>query len=218
MLSFFAFVMKISIANAESNYSGPVLELFWITVAGSVIVGGLVFVLGAYFLYKYRENNNVKRDSKVNEAKFEKIWLGFAIVLIFILVVISTPVLYSIEYPAQTANPVMVNVQAQRWSWSVEVPQYNITANSLASDKQSITLYTNTLYELNITSRDVAHSFFVYDLAIKVDAIPGQANTRFVKITQTGDYIVTCAEYCGLNHYAMQFTIKVVNAPASAKA
>ena len=60
---------------------------------------------------------------------------------------------------------------------------------------------------LNITSGDVAHSFFVYDLAIKVDAIPGQMNVRYFKITDPGTYIVTCAEYCGVNHYTMQFAL-----------
>lgn len=210
VFGFFAFIMKISTASAGSNFTGPVDALFWETVAGSVIVGGLVFVLGLYFLIKYNENKNVKRDKPVNEAKFEKLWLSFAILLVVILVVISTPVLYSIEYPAQTSNPIVLNITAQQWAWSVNDTGVNLTQYNLASPQQEVNVWVGTLYELNITSRDVDHSFFVYDLAIKVDAIPGQYNTRFFKIDSVGKYVVTCAEYCGVNHYAMQFTINAM--------
>ena len=207
---FLAFITKISYANAESNYSGPILDLFWITVAGSVVVGGLVFGLTIYFLVKYNEKSDTKRKRVVNEGKYEKIWVSFAIILVFILVVISTPVLYSIAYPAQstTQGAVVIDVQAQRWSWNVAIPSENITKKGMTDPTtDTIPLKVGQEYELNITSIDVAHSFFVYDLAIKVDAIPGQMNTRFFKITDPGTYIVTCAEYCGVNHYTMQFAL-----------
>lgn len=210
VFGFLAFVLRISAAYAGSDYTGPVDALFWQTVAGSVLVGGFVFVLGGYYLWKYNEHKDVKRDNKVNEAKYEKIWLSFAILLVVILVVISTPVLYSIEYPAQTTNPIVLNITAQQWAWEFNDTGVNLTQYNLASPSDTVTLWTNTLYELNITSRDVDHSFFAYDLAIKVDAIPGQYNTRFFKIDSTGNYVVTCAEYCGINHYAMQFTIVAV--------
>ena len=217
MFSFFAFVLNVNVANAESNYSGPVLALFWITTAGSVVVGGFVFILGGYYLYKYRESNtSVKRDKVVNESKYEKLWLSFAILLVVVLVVISTPVLYSIEAPTQTAGATVIDVEAHQWYWNVDIPAYNVSQTSLRTTSEQVTLYTNTLYELNITSKDVAHSFFVYDLAIKVDAIPGQANTRFFKINDPGNYVVTCAEYCGVLHYSMQFTLHVVDGPAPA--
>ena len=233
MLSFFAFVLKIDLGAAESNMSGPIIDLFWITVAGSVVVGGFVFVLMIYFIYKYRENTTTRRNRVKNEAKYEKIWLAFAIGLVVILVAISTPVLYSIEYPANTNNAILIDVQASRFSWTVTIPSENITnycGNNFSNTScmlqtgapgnnpnaltipptGNITLKVGQQYELNISSTDVNHSFFAYDLAIKVDAIPGQFNYRYFSIINPGTYVVTCAEFCGINHYEMQFYIIAV--------
>lgn len=212
-------------ANAVSNMTGPIDQLFWITVAGSIAVGGFVFCLMIYFLYKYKENSKSVRNHVKNELRFEKLWLGFAIVLIVILVVVSTPVLYSIEYPANTSGATVINVEAHQWYWNVTIPSENLTtycngntvnrnscnlfiaSNGSIPSTDSINLKVGKEYELNITSGDVDHSFFVYDLSIKVDAIPGQANTRFFSISNAGTYVVTCAEFCGVNHYQMQFDI-----------
>lgn len=231
LLGFFVFILKISIANAESSFSGPVLALFWVTVAGSIVVGGFVFVLGLYFVYKYRESNNVTRNRVKNEGKYEKIWISVAIILVVILVIISTPTLYAIYEPSNTSGATVIDIQAHRFGWNVQIPTENITSwcgnfnprisntscslqttgndpNHLTVPSQDhITLQVGKYYELNLTSYDVNHAFFAYDLAIKVDAIPGQFNTRFFTITQPGKYVVTCAEYCGTNHYQMQFDI-----------
>lgn len=236
LFSFCALLLKIDLGNAESNMSGPIIDLFWITVAGSVVVGGFVFILMIYFIYKYRENTKSVRNRVKDETKFEKAWLGFAILLVVILVVISTPVLYSIEYPATTQGAITIDVQAQRFSWTIAIPSQNITTycgNVLNATTQKscnmqttnpanpnllkigptdhITLKTHQQYLLNISSVDVDHSFFAYDLAIKVDAIPGQFNMRYFSILNAGTYVVTCAEFCGVNHYQMQFDIIAVN-------
>jgi cytochrome c oxidase subunit 2 len=64
---------------------------------------------------------------------------------------------------------------------------------------------------LEITSRDVNHSFWVPDLAGKLDAIPGDINTMWLNVDDTGIYHGQCAEFCGLNHYAMAIDVKVVS-------
>ena len=215
-------------ANAESSFSGPIIGIFWIMIAGSVVVAGIVFGLGIYFVYKYRETNDVERNRVKNEGNFEKLWIGFAIILIVIVVVISTPTLYAIYEPSNTNNAVVIDVTGHQWYWSAVIPSQNIsnycgsyfpnqTSCTLALNStgqvpptESITQKVGQLYEFNITSSDVNHAVFVYDLAIKVDAIPGQFNTRFFTITQTGTYVVTCAEYCGTAHYDMQFLINAV--------
>jgi hypothetical protein len=56
---------------------------------------------------------------------------------------------------------------------------------------------------LEITSTDVQHSFWVPDIAGKVDAVPGYVNTMWLRVDKPGTYLGQCAEYCGLNHYNM---------------
>jgi cytochrome c oxidase subunit 2 len=63
---------------------------------------------------------------------------------------------------------------------------------------------------LEITSSDVQHSFWVPELAGKVDAIPGYVNTMWLEVDETGTYTGNCAEYCGLNHYNMLIEVEVM--------
>ena len=209
-------MFKTSLAGAESNYSGEVITLFWITTLGSVFVGALVFGLLIYFLYKYRETTSTPRNRVTNEGKYEKIWISFAVLLVVILVVLSTPILLSIDNP-NYSNAIEVDVRAHQWYWDYRFPDQNINYTSLYTNtdgsipaSSNITLKVGQWYKLNLTSTDVAHSFFSFDLGFKIDAIPGQVNIKYFKVTDPGTYIVTCAEYCGINHYQMQFKILAI--------
>lgn len=70
--------------------------------------------------------------------------------------------------------------------------------------------------ELRLGSKDVLHSFFVPALRIKQDTVPGmRIPLRFVATT-TGDFDVPCAELCGLGHYRMKGTLRVLEPAAFA--
>ncbi|MFV2014976.1 MAG: hypothetical protein ACC656_06090 [Candidatus Heimdallarchaeota archaeon] len=61
-------------------------------------------------------------------------------------------------------------------------------------------------YQFIVTSKgSVIHSFFVPELNIKLDAIPGVNNSIVVSIDDPGIYKITCAEYCGAGHSLMRF-------------
>lgn len=201
----FLFIFNIKPVMAESSYSGDVLGLFWITTAGSICVGALVFGLLLYFVYKYRETTNATRNRVKNEIKFERLWIGFAIILVVILVGISTPILLQVENPPGENSAVEIKVVAQQFAWNLTVN--DVYYYSLYDNGTVVPLHVGTMYMLNLTSQDVVHSFFAYDLAFKMDVVPGQFNVKYFKITNPGDYVVTCAELCGSGHYNMHFII-----------
>jgi cytochrome c oxidase subunit 2 len=78
-----------------------------------------------------------------------------------------------------------------------------ITVNQLA-------VPVNTAVELTLRSKDVLHSFFLPNLRIKQDAVPGLAIPLRFTAEKTGDYEVVCAELCGLTHYRMFAFLKVL--------
>ena len=78
-----------------------------------------------------------------------------------------------------------------------------ITINQLA-------VPVNTPVELTLRSKDVLHSFFLPNLRIKQDAVPGMAIPLRFTAQETGDYEVVCAELCGLTHYRMFAFLKVL--------
>jgi Cytochrome C oxidase subunit II, periplasmic domain/Cupredoxin-like domain len=67
--------------------------------------------------------------------------------------------------------------------------------------------------EIDLTSRDVIHSFFVPDLLFKRDAIPGRTTSFIVTPTVLGTFHAQCAEFCGLWHSRMTFDVHVVSPP-----
>src|SRR5690606_16989244 len=63
--------------------------------------------------------------------------------------------------------------------------------------------------ELQLTSPDVIHSFWVPALAGKMDMIPGRTNRLVLEPSRTGRFRGVCAEYCGASHTFMAFTVEV---------
>jgi cytochrome c oxidase subunit 2 len=63
---------------------------------------------------------------------------------------------------------------------------------------------------LELEAHDVIHSFFVPEFLEKKDLVPGLRNTLDVTPTRTGVFAGRCAEYCGLDHWRMDFSARVV--------
>jgi cytochrome c oxidase subunit 2 len=64
--------------------------------------------------------------------------------------------------------------------------------------------------ELQLSSPDVIHSFWVPSLAGKMDMIPGRLTRLAIEPTRTGTFRGTCAEYCGASHALMAFSVVVM--------
>ena len=64
-------------------------------------------------------------------------------------------------------------------------------------------LAKDTLYHYKLESRDVLHNFSVPVFRLKQDSIPGREITGWFEPTQTGDFMVQCAEICGIGHGLM---------------
>jgi len=90
-----------------------------------------------------------------------------------------------------------VQVIGQQWKWTYRYPSFG------GFETNQLVIPENTTVAFNVTSLDVIHSFWAYQLGVKADANPGQNNVAFTTPTQLGTFIVRCAELCGLWHGAM---------------
>jgi len=75
-------------------------------------------------------------------------------------------------------------------------------------------LPNDTQIAFNVTSLDVIHSFWAYQLEVKADANPLENNVAFTKTEQLGSFEVRCSELCGIWHGAMFNSGKVVSQSA----
>jgi cytochrome c oxidase subunit 2 len=108
--------------------------------------------------------------------------------------------------PGHHSLPIHVN--GQQYIWRFDYP---------AMGQQQVFSYhdmyvpVGTTVTLDITSSDVAHSWWIPKLGGKADAIPGHTNHTWFRINKAGRYQGQCAELCGENHADM--TARVIALP-----
>jgi cytochrome c oxidase subunit 2 len=99
-----------------------------------------------------------------------------------------------------------IHVTAKQWWWRV---QYR-TPDGLIETANELRLPLGERVELELTSPDVIHSFWVPSLAGKMDMIPGRLTRLALEPTRTGTFRGACAEYCGASHAFMAFSVIVM--------
>jgi cytochrome c oxidase subunit 2 len=90
-----------------------------------------------------------------------------------------------------------VQVIGQQWAFTYRFPEYG------GVETPHLELPANTQVELHVTSLDVIHSFWAYQLGVKADANPQVDNIAFVKPEHLGQFEIRCAELCGIWHGQM---------------
>ena len=101
-------------------------------------------------------------------------------------------------------DAVVVHAEAYQWGWDVSYPQQNVSGLS------NIVIPKDRPVYIEVTARNVIHAFHVPKLGLKQDAMPGEVNTIRTVAYETGTYQGYCAEFCGVAHSQMTFTVDVV--------
>lgn len=94
-------------------------------------------------------------------------------------------------------QPLVVQVIAQQWKFTYRYPQFG------GMETDQLILPNDTTIIFNVTSLDVIHSFWAYQLSVKADANPQVNNVAFTETKQLGSFIVRCSELCGIWHGSM---------------
>jgi cytochrome c oxidase subunit II len=109
-----------------------------------------------------------------------------------------------IAAPANSGNALQVQVIAQQWKFDYRWPAYG------GIETPTLELPANRTIELHVTSLDVIHSFWAYQLGVKADANPGIDNIAYVQTKYPLTFKIHCAELCGVWHGYMFETGHVV--------
>ncbi|GAA4431301.1 c-type cytochrome [Georgenia halophila] len=105
----------------------------------------------------------------------------------------------------------VVEITGHQFWWEIKYPEAGVeTANE-------IHIPAGEQVELQLSSADVIHSFWVPELGGKVDLVPGRSNTMRVTADEPGTYWGQCAEYCGIQHAKMRIVV-VAHEPAEYQA
>jgi cytochrome c oxidase subunit 2 len=105
----------------------------------------------------------------------------------------------------------VVDVVGFQWSWQFHYRDEGVTITGAPGRGPELVLPVGRPSHLRLVSADVNHSFWVPDFLSKRDLIPGVDNEIEVTPTETGDYVGRCAEFCGLDHWRMNYSVRVVS-------
>jgi cytochrome c oxidase subunit II len=106
---------------------------------------------------------------------------------------------------ARGESVLAVQVIGQQWQFTYRYPTYG------GLETPHLVLPVGRPVELHVTSLDVVHSFWAYELGVKADANPGVDNVAYVTPKRAGPFEVRCAELCGIWHGHMFDTGRVVD-------
>jgi cytochrome c oxidase subunit 2 len=98
-----------------------------------------------------------------------------------------------------------VQVIGQQWEWTFRYPTYG------GFETRDLEIPNHVLVAFHVTSLDVTHSFWAYELGVKADAVNGVDNIAYVNPRREGTFHIRCAELCGLWHGHMSKTGRVVS-------
>ena len=104
-------------------------------------------------------------------------------------------------------NKLAVQVIGQQWEFTYRYPGFG------GFETHELVLPEDTYIVFHVTSLDVVHSFWAYELGVKADANPGVDNVAFVQTKAPGAFHIRCAELCGLWHGYMFSQGRVVTVP-----
>ena len=185
------------------------LSFFVLGITAAIFV--LVSGLGAYALIRFRRrrsDDGHEPPQVYGSRQIELAWTVVPLLIVVVLFLVTARYIYGVERRAQPADALEVTVIGHQWWWEIRYPKLGIvTANELHVPMSVATRPMSTY--ITLQSADVIHSFWIPQLAGKMDVIPNKTNRVWVEPLRTGTYVGQCAEYCGVQHAGMLLIVTV---------
>ncbi|HKI69968.1 MAG TPA: cytochrome c oxidase subunit II [Verrucomicrobiae bacterium] len=180
-------------------------RLFVITLFICAVIFVIVAALVLICIVKFRARPNDAEPEQI--AGNERLEVSWTIGSVLILVVLFALTVHAIHIsdPVPHRKPDLTIIGHQWW-WEARYPNGVVAANEI-----HIPIRSNLL--VRVESADVIHDFWVPQLGRKMDMIPGHPNEVWIRADTAGEYLGTCAEYCGAEHAWMRIHVEAQTAP-----
>jgi cytochrome c oxidase subunit 2 len=226
-----------TIASAEYglNFPKPVTaiaqEIYGLHMLIMMVCVGIgIVVFGAMFwsILMHRKSRGAKAATFHESTTIEIIWTAIPFLILVGMAIPSTATL--IKMYDESASDVTIKITGYQWKWKYEYLDQNVSffsslstprdqiENKAAKGKEYLMEVDNPIVipvgkkvRFLMTANDVIHSWWVPQLAVKKDAIPGFINEAWTRVDEPGTYRGQCAELCGKDHGFMPIVVQAVN-------
>jgi len=193
--------------------------LFWIIL----VITGIAFVLVevgiVWFAFKYRKREGNRAHYTHGNKRLEIVWTAIpAIVLVFLGIYSGTIWAGIRGADSFPQDGLTLKVVAKQFEWNVTYPGPDGTLET-ADDftvRNQFHIPVDEPVTVRLESEDVIHSFFIPELRVKQDAVPGMTIPIWFVATQTAEIQIGCAELCGTGHYRMRASVTIHDAASFA--
>jgi cytochrome c oxidase subunit II len=190
--------------------AGQVRGLYDIFLIAAAIVFVVVAGLIGWSIVRYRSRGSTELPVQTRtNLTLELIWWALPTALVIGLFIVSAQVLGQVD---RTADPLVnVRVEAFQWQWRFTYEKQNVVITGVPGKPPELVLPVGERIGLELVSDDVIHAFFVPRFLVKRDLVPGITNHLDLTINAEGTYSGQCAEFCGLLHDRMLFSVRAVS-------
>jgi cytochrome c oxidase subunit 2 len=188
------------------------LHLWQGALLASAIVGGLVLglIVIACVAFRRRSADQVPRQVRYN-LPIEVLYTFIPIVIVSVLFYFTAIGENKEDKISHASNTLQMGVVGFQWSWQFNYLEDGLSITGRPGLPPQMVVPTGTPINFYLTSPDVIHSFWVVPFLFKRDVIPGHPNEFSVNVTTQGTFQGRCAEFCGIDHDRMLFTVKAVS-------
>jgi cytochrome c oxidase subunit 2 len=237
VISGFALSLVSTLATAEYglNFQKPVTdiaqEVYGLHMLIMIVCVGIgIVVFGAMFwsIVMHRKSRGAKAAKFHESTTIEIIWTAIPFLILVGMAIPSTATL--IRMYDDSASEVTIKITGYQWKWKYEYVDQDVSfISSLATPRDQIdnkaakgkeyllevdnpvVIPVGKKVRFLMTANDVIHSWWVPQLAVKKDAIPGFINDSWTRVNEPGTYRGQCAELCGKDHGYMPIVVQAVS-------
>ena len=221
------FAIEFDMREGVTDLSQRIQGIHHMSLAICVIVGIIVFGAMIYTMFAHRRSIHPQPARFHESMTVEVIWTVIPILILVVMAIPATLALMEIEDNSNSDLTVLIT--ASQWKWHYQYVEadigyysnmatsqdqiYNLEpkgVNYLLEADKPLVLPTNKKIRFLTTSKDVIHSWWVPDFAVKQDAVPGFVNEAWTRLDEPGVFRGQCAELCGKGHAFMPVVVEVI--------
>jgi cytochrome c oxidase subunit 2 len=224
-------VSQVNMRPGVTDVGKDIYDLHMLILIICTVIGAGVFGVMFYSIIYHRKSRGVTPATFHESTRVEIAWTVVPFIILIAMAFPATSTLLAI-YDNDDAE-LDILVTGYQWKWKYEylnedgdnvsffsnlrTPQTEINNTEAKGEHyllevdEPVVIPVNTKVRFLITGNDVIHSWWVPDLAVKRDAIPGFINETWTKATREGVYRGQCAELCGKDHGFMPIVVNVVS-------
>jgi cytochrome c oxidase subunit 2 len=220
---------ETNLTQGVTDLSHEVYDLHMLVLKVCAAIGVVVFGAMIYSMIKHRKSKGHEAATFHESTKMEILW---TILPVIILVALAIPAAKALIKMEDSSNADMtIKITGYQWKWQYEYPEEGISffSNLDSSSREASArdsgidpaTVDNYLLEVDnplvipvgkkirflFTANDVNHGWWVPDLAVKKDAIPGFINDMWANVNEPGIYRGQCVELCGKDHGFMPIVV-----------